>query len=82
MYQTRHIVWINGPFIASINDGTIFRLHGLGDAITADKGFEVDSDYLGDSRFMQPHVGITSQDCKQKGVVRGGQEDVNGQLKA
>jgi hypothetical protein len=28
--------WINGPFIASTNDGTIFRFHGLGDDITTD----------------------------------------------
>jgi hypothetical protein len=68
--KTGHIVWTNGPFIASTNDGTIFRFHGfIGDAITVDEGVEVDSGYLGDNRFMQPHVGLTSKDRKQKGVV-------------
>ena len=79
--KTGHIVWINGPFIASTNDGSIFRFHGLGDAITQEEGVEVDSGYLGDNRFMQPHVGLTSKDRKQKGVVRGRHEGVNGRLK-
>jgi hypothetical protein len=30
---------------------------------------------------MQPHVGLTSKDRKQKGVVRGRHEGVNGRLK-
>jgi hypothetical protein len=67
--KTGHIFWINGRFIASINDSTIFRSHGLEHAITAEEGVEVDAGYLGDDRFMQPHVGFTSKDRKQKVVV-------------
>jgi hypothetical protein len=79
--KTGHIVWINGPFLASINDFTVFIHHGLGQAITQEEGVEVDSGYLGDNRFMQPHMGISSKERKQKAVVRGRQEGVNGRLK-
>jgi hypothetical protein len=79
--KTGHIVWINGPFIASTNDGSIFRFHGFGDAITVDEDVQVDSGYLGDNRFMPPHVSLTSKDRKQKGVVRGQHEGVNGWMK-
>jgi hypothetical protein len=72
---------INGPFLASINDFTVFIHHGLGQAITQEEGVEVDSGYLGDNRFMQPHMGISSKERKQKAVVRGRQEGVNGRLK-
>ena len=78
--KTGHIVWLDGPFVASASESTIFK-NGLGQHICEDEKVEVDSGPKGDSRLVQPHVGNDSKERKQKSVVRGRQEGVNGRMK-
>ena len=78
--KTGYIVWINGPFVASASESTIFK-DGLGEHICEDEKVEVDSGPKGDHRLVQPHVGKDSKERKQKSVVRGRQEGVNGRMK-
>jgi DDE superfamily endonuclease len=74
------IVWINGPFVASKNDSTIFRekLSGL---LAIDEGVEVDKGYTGDDKLMHPNVNIGRLQRCQKNIVRGRHETVNSRLK-
>jgi hypothetical protein len=53
--KTGHIVWVNGSFVASTSEGTIFN-EGLGEHIYPDEKVEVDSGPKGDDRLVQPHV--------------------------
>ena len=78
--KTGHIVWVDGPFVASHSESTLFK-HGLGKHIFDGEKVEVDSGPKGDDRLVQPHVGKDSKERKQKSVVRGRQEGVNGRMK-
>jgi hypothetical protein len=78
--KTGHIIWVNGPFVASYSESTIFK-QGLGNHIYEGEKVEVDSGPKGDDRLVQPHVGKDSKERKQKSVVRGRQEGVNGRMK-
>lgn len=75
--KTGFIVWINGPFEASKNDGTIFR-NTLSTLLADDEGVEVDAGYKGDDKMKAP---TTATSRKQKSQVRGRHENVNGVLK-
>lgn len=77
---TGRIVWLNGPFVASTNDGTIFK-NTLEAMLADDEGVEVDAGYKGSPKFKTPTVAVNSKDRKQKSVVRGRHENVNGRLK-
>ena len=78
--KTGFIVWLNGPFVASKNDGRIFRetLEGL---LAADESVEVDGGYKGSDKMKGPTAATSQKDRKQKLVVRGHHENVNGFLK-
>ena len=78
--KTGKIVWINGPFIASVNDGRIFR-EGLSTLLCRDECVECDKGYLGDDKMRLPHMGFTSKERKMKSNARAQQECINGRLK-
>ena len=78
--KTGHIVWINGPFVGSTNDGTIFR-NGLSPILCIDEAVEVDRGYSGDDKMKVPNMGMTSKQRKMKSNARAQHEAVNGRLK-
>jgi hypothetical protein len=78
--RTGSIVWINGPFFCSVNDSTIAK-QGLIPLLTEDEGLEVDAGYMGHNKFKAPAVGLSSQQRKEKSIVRGRHENVNSRLK-
>ena len=78
--KTGHIVWINGPFVASTNDATIFKSQ-LTHLLCEDEAVEVDAGYKGDHKMKSPNIGMTRAMRKEKSVVRGRHENVNGRLK-
>ena len=78
--KTGHIVWINGPFVASVNDGTIFR-EGLSGLLFDEEAVEVDGGYKGDDKMKLPSMGINSSKRKMKSNVRAQHEAINGRLK-
>lgn len=78
--QTGWIVWVNGPFLASTNDNTIFQ-QTLAGMLSSDEGVEVDSGYGGHDALKTPTVAMSSLERKMKSVVRGRHENVNGLLK-
>jgi DDE superfamily endonuclease len=78
--KTGHIVWINGPFCGSENDGTIFN-ENLSTLICEDEGVEVDGGYLGNVKMKGPVVANSSKQRKQKSIVRARHETVNSRLK-
>ena len=79
--KTGHIVWTNGPFVGSKNDGTIFRDHGLSQRLHAEEAVEVDGGYKGDHKMKNPSVGMNSKERKKKSIARAQHEAVNGRLK-
>lgn len=74
------IVWINGPFVCSTNDSSIFQ-NTLADLLASDEGVEVDSGYLGHNKFKTPATNNSHTQRLQKNKVRGRHENVNGKLK-
>jgi DDE superfamily endonuclease len=74
------IVWVNGPFKASVSDLTIFN-EKLDTLLCDDEGVEVDGVYGGNRRFKAPDVRSSRQEGKQKSRVRGRHENINGRLK-
>jgi hypothetical protein len=74
------IVWINGPFVASKNDITVFQ-GSLRSLLLEDEYVEADSGYRGDSKLMTPQVSLSSNQRKQKSKVRARHENVNARLK-
>ena len=78
--KTGRIVWINGPFAGSKNDGTIFR-EGLSRLLHEDEAVEVDKGYAGDDKMKLPGMGKDSKERKMKSNARAQQEAVNGRLK-
>ena len=78
--QTGSIVWICGAFVASTNDATIFK-DTLANLLADDEGVEVDAGYKGHDKMKAPNVATSSVARKQKSVVRGRHENVNGRLK-
>jgi hypothetical protein len=77
---TGHIIWINGPFPASENDGTIMS-ETLAPLLCEDEAVEVDGGYSGNPRMKGPTVAKASIERKQKSLVRGRHEIVNSRLK-
>jgi hypothetical protein len=68
--KTGYIVWVNGPFVGSENDGTIFT-QGLATFLAEDEGVEVDGSYKGHSKFKGPTVAMSRHQRKEKSIVRG-----------
>jgi len=81
---TGFIVWVNGPFKAGTQDSTIFRLN-LKHHLYEDEDVEVDRGYRGDEKFKRPDQGSDAdtriKSLKDKSIVRGRHENVNGRLK-
>ena len=78
--KTGWIVWINGPFIGSANDGTMF-IEGLSTLLHDEEAVEVDKGYKGDRKMKLPDMGMTSKERKMKSNARSQHETVNGRLK-
>eukprot|EP00536_Pseudo-nitzschia_multiseries_P016490 jgi/Psemu1/46397/gm1.46397_g len=78
--KTGWIVWINGPFVGSKNDGTIFK-EGLSNLLHDDEAVEVDRGYRGDDKMKLPDMGFTWIERKMKSNARLQHETVNGRLK-
>eukprot|EP00536_Pseudo-nitzschia_multiseries_P013950 jgi/Psemu1/36962/gm1.36962_g len=78
--KTGWIVWINGPFVGSANDATIFK-EGLSTLLHDDEGVEVDRGYKGDDKMKLPDMGMISKQRKMKAKARAQHETVNGRLK-
>lgn len=78
--RTGHIVWLNGPFPASVSDVKIFR-DTLANLLADDEGCEVDGVYGGHPKLKAPEVRTSREDGKQKSIVRGRHENINGRLK-
>ena len=74
------IVWINGPFVCSTNDATVFK-NTLADLLATDEGVEVDQGYQGHPKFKNPSVNLSHLQRLQKSKVRGRHENVNARLK-
>lgn len=78
--STGFIVWINGPFKGGKPDQEIFK-EGLKHHLYDDECVEDDSGYKGDDKFMRPTMGSDSKGRKQKSIIRGRHENINGRLK-
>ena len=78
--RTGRIVWINGPFVGSKSDGTIFR-EGLSNLLYDEEGVEVDRGYAGDNKMKTPQMGKDSKERKMKSNARAQHEIINGRLK-
>lgn len=74
------IVWINGPFECSKNDGTIF-CEGLALLLAEDEGVECDSGYMGHKAMKNNNVNNSRLQRREKNVVRARHETVNARLK-
>jgi len=74
------IVWVNGPFVASTSDVTMFK-ETLVHLLTDDEGVEDDAGYKGHDKLKGPTVATTSVGRKMKSQVRGRHENVNSRLK-
>ena len=78
--KTGYIVWINRPFLAGNSEATIFR----GDLATRLEDWEfieADTGLQGCNKARIPHQGISTFERKEKSIVRGRHENVNGRLK-
>eukprot|EP00536_Pseudo-nitzschia_multiseries_P006749 jgi/Psemu1/15990/gm1.15990_g len=78
--KTGWIVWINGPFVGSKHDGTIFK-EGLSNLLHDNEAVEVDRDYRGDDKMKLPDMGFTQIERKMKSNAWSQHETVNGRLK-
>lgn len=78
--RTGYIVWISGPFHCSKGDATIAK-EGLIPLLAEDEGLEVDAGYTGHDKFKAPSVALSSNERKEKSIVRGRHENVNSRLK-
>eukprot|EP00536_Pseudo-nitzschia_multiseries_P018673 jgi/Psemu1/56738/gm1.56738_g len=78
--KTGWIVWINGPFVGSKNDGIIVK-EGLSNLLHDDEAVEVDRGYRGDDRMKLPDMGFTWIERKMKPNAWAQHETVNGRLK-
>ena len=67
--KTGWIVWINGPFVGSKNDSTIFK-EGLTNHLYNDKAVEADAGYKGDFKLKGPGMGGSSEGRKMKSNAR------------
>eukprot|EP00957_Ditylum_brightwellii_P111558 8509551-Ditylum_brightwellii.AAC.1 len=71
---------INGPFVGSKNDGTIFQ-ECLSNWLCDDEGVGVDGGYRGDAKMKRPEIGFNYNSRKEKSCAQGGHKNVNGRLK-
>lgn len=78
--STGFIVWVNGPFKGGKGDAQIFQ-EGLKELLYEDENVEVDHGYRGDDKFMIPSMAADSKGRKNKSIVRGRHENINGRLK-
>jgi DDE superfamily endonuclease len=79
--KTGYIVWINGPFVASTSDATIFK-NTLSGLLADDEGVEVDKGYGGDKKLKSPQVNSSKLQKKEKASAVGARhENVNSRLK-
>ena len=78
--KTGKIVWINGPFEGSKNDGTIFR-EGLSTRLLPCEAVEVDQGYKGDFKMKTPSMGFDSKKRKMKSNACAQHETINCRLK-
>jgi hypothetical protein len=79
--KTGHIVWINGPFPAGNSEKTIFRNGLLLELADPWELVECDTGLRGCDRARIPDQAMTIGEGKQKSVVRGRHENINGKLK-
>ena len=78
--KTQRIVWINGPFVASTADSTIFK-EGLSLLLYDEEAVEADRGYGGDFKLKTPSMGDNSKKRKMKSNIRAQHEAVNGRMK-
>ena len=64
-----HIVWTNGPFVASTNNGVMFK-NSLTNLLCNDEAVEVDAGHKGDHKMKTPDVGFNSSFWKEKIIVQ------------
>ena len=67
---------MNGPFVGSTNNTTIF-IKGLGTQVHAEEAVEADSGYTIDPRLKGPEMGLTSEKRNTKSNARAQQEAIN-----
>ena len=78
--RTGYIVWVNGPFVASTSDPTIFQ-NGLNNELADDEVVEMDGVYRACEKGRLSSQGTNTAERKQKAAARGRHEVVNGRLK-
>ena len=78
--KTGHVVWLNGPFVASSDDAAIFK-ETLANLLADDEGVEVDAGCKGHDKFKAPVTASSRVHRKEKSVVRGRHENINSRLK-
>jgi hypothetical protein len=81
VYESR-LVWVNGPFPASFNDISIFRM-GLKQKIPRGKLIIADNGYRGEARYIStPNPSDPKELRMFKGRARARQESFNARLKS
>jgi len=84
--KTGFIVWINGPFEASVRDPDIFR-QGLSkelaydECVEADNGYSIKEECTATRQLKLPGAGWNHKERKSKSNARCRQERINGKLK-
>ena len=78
--KTGFIVWINGPFPACNSEATIFQ-NDLATRIEDWEFVEADTGLQGCNKARIQHQGISTVERKDKSILRGRHENVNGRLK-
>ena len=78
--NTGYIVWVNGPWPAAIADKIIYNQF-LSTKLTEGETVAADNGYHGCPQAVQPAVGQTWLQKKQKSQANGRHETINGRLK-
>ena len=78
--RTGYIVWVNGPWPASVADKQIYETY-LAKKLGKDEKVAADSGYSGCTNVVQPEVAKTWIQKKQKSQANGRHETVNGRFK-
>jgi hypothetical protein len=78
--RTADIVWINGPFVCSTNDSTVFK-EGLANLLAEDEGVECDAGYKGHYSLKSKDVSSSRLQRREKNKTRARHENINARLK-
>jgi len=78
--KTGYIVWISGPFPGGNSEPTIFR-EGLMLELEEWELVECDTGLKGNPKARLPYQALSKEGRKEKSIVRGRHENVNGRLK-